>query len=50
MSYDEKCYDLAEAFLSDEPSLRWNVKNLAQAIQDTIEQWIQQERKDNPND
>lgn len=39
MSYDQKCYDLAEAFLEDEPELNTekNRDELAQAIQDVIE-------------
>jgi len=39
MSYDQKCYDLAEAFLQDEPTVNTDVSRhvLAQAIQETIE-------------
>ena len=42
MSYDPKCYDLAAAFLEDEPELATekNKCKLAQHIQDTIEDWI----------
>ena len=42
MTYDEKCYDLAAAFLQDEPGLFTEKNNvsLAKEIQDTIEQWI----------
>lgn len=43
---DTKCYDLAEAFLEDEPTLQSEHKKkaLAMAIQDTIEGWIDWER------
>ena len=46
MSFDSKCYDLAEHFLSDEPALQSerNRNRLAQAIQDAIEDWIEGER------
>ena len=44
MSYDPKCYDLAQAFVSD---YEWGneeaqTKCLAQAIQDAIEAWLEQ--------
>jgi hypothetical protein len=47
MSYDSKCYDLAEAFLEDEPALNTEPrrKELAQIIQDAIEGFIEYERK-----
>ena len=46
MSYDEKCYDLAAAFLEDEPGLFTEKHNvaLAQLIQTTIEDYIRHER------
>ena len=42
MAYDTKCYDLAKAFLSDEPALNSEDKrkSLAQHIQTEIENWI----------
>jgi hypothetical protein len=44
MSYDEKCYALAETFLDDADTQHINNKNnrssLAQAIQDAIEDFI----------
>lgn len=48
MSYDEKCYELAEEFLSDEPLAGFNTEKrcdrLAQLIQTTIEDFIAMER------
>lgn len=46
MAYDTKCYDLAAAFLEDEPTLQTENKKsaLAQTIQTAIEDWIQWER------
>lgn len=46
MAYDTKCYDLADAFLADEPTLQSENKKraLAQTIQDAIEDWIGWER------
>lgn len=43
MSYDSRCYDLAEAFLSDSPEkdTEANRAALAQHIQDEIEGWIE---------
>lgn len=42
MAYDTKCYDLAEAFLEDEPALNTpaNRAQLAQEIQTCIEDEI----------
>jgi hypothetical protein len=44
MSYDEKCYELAEAFLDDPDTQHINTESnrekLAQDIQDAIEQFI----------
>ncbi len=41
-TYDEKCYDLAAAFLEDEPGLFTEKNNveLAAAIQECIETWL----------
>lgn len=46
MAYDVKCHELAEAFLSDEPSIntKENVSELAQLIQDAIENFITDKR------
>ena len=46
MSFDPACFDLAQIFLEDEPRLRARVKELAQAIQDAIEDWIETNRDD----
>lgn len=42
MAWDQKCFDLAQAFLSDTPHLETNrrTEELAQLIQTTIEDWI----------
>ena len=41
MSYDAKCYELAESFLSDSgPYLSSEVDQLAHVIQDAIEDWF----------
>jgi len=42
MSYDQKCYDLAESFLEDEPALNneENRNELAESIQSAIEDFI----------
>lgn len=42
-TYDEKSYDLAAHFLSDEPDLDTldNIHHLALAIQETVEDWIE---------
>lgn len=53
MAYDAKCYELAEAFLSDAPKLNTPaaVDRLAQCIQDQIESeleymtWQQEEKE-----
>ena len=45
MSYEPKCHVLAEQFLSDESGeLQRKSTELAQAIQDAIEQWIEWEK------
>ena len=38
-SYDDKCYDLAVYFLSEENSLK-PLRELAQHIQDAVEDWL----------
>jgi hypothetical protein len=38
--YDSRCLDLANVFLEDEPTLAQYDQELAQAIQDAIEDWI----------
>jgi len=45
MSYDEKCYALAESFLSDEhlPDIEGKSDRLAQQIQNVIETFIKYE-------
>lgn len=47
MSFDPKCYELAASFLSDEPETGLNTEacrcELAQMIQDTIEQYLEGE-------
>lgn len=43
MSFDQKCYDLAELFASDLPGAplpKSEIGELAQAIQTTIEDWL----------
>jgi len=42
MAYDNRCYDLAETFLEDEPHLNNESRRaeLAQCIQDAIENFI----------
>lgn len=42
MTYDEKCYELALAFLADEPELNTdeNADDLAMVIQGEIEDYI----------
>lgn len=52
MSYDQRCYDLAEAFLNDEPSLRTDhhKDDLAQLLQTTIEDYIQYELDPNKDE
>ena len=46
MSFDPRCYDLAELFLSDEPAINTREKRdeLAQIIQDAVEDFIAYER------
>ena len=43
MSYDAKCYDLAEAFLAEETELNTEFcrNELAQQIQDVIESYLE---------
>lgn len=49
VSYDQRCFELAEFFLIDEPELRHRASELAQQIQDAIEDWfmIQNAEKEN---
>lgn len=49
MAYDTKCYDLAAAFLDDEPHLKPKIGSLAQTIQNAIEDWIEYENKQEAN-
>lgn len=46
-SFDSKCYDLANVFLEDEPNLFTDdgCKELAQRIQQTIENFIEEARR-----
>lgn len=46
MAYDVKCYDIAEAFLGDEPHLDTEKRRseLAQIIQTAIEDFISSEQ------
>ena len=46
MTYDIKCYELAEHFLDDEPHLATTKRTceLAELIQQTIEGWIAYEK------
>lgn len=48
MSYDPACYDVAKAFLEDSPAIDSEPmrERLAQTIQDTIEDFIEQEAED----
>lgn len=43
MSYDRKCYELADDFLDDYPEIKspQNLDGLAQEIQDAIENFIE---------
>ena len=46
MPFDQKCYDLAEMFLKDghtAPVSETRINELAQAIQDTIEDFLRDE-------
>jgi hypothetical protein len=49
MSYDTKCYELAQSFLEDAnmASVR-QIHELAQEIQDTIESFIESEQREVP--
>jgi hypothetical protein len=44
VSYDTRCFELAEYFLIDEPDFRHKVGDLAQAIQDAIDDWLDAQR------
>jgi len=44
--YDPKCEELAEYFLRDEDDMPKNAKKeLAQQIQDTVEDWLKSHQK-----
>jgi len=46
MSYDQRCFELAEYFLMDEPNvLKEGVSDLAQHIQDAIEDWFEAQKE-----
>lgn len=47
MTYDIKCYELARVFLSDERKLynEENIVELAMAIQETIDEMMEEMRK-----
>lgn len=46
MTFDPKCYELAEHFLSDEPAfnLKANKEELAGEIQAAVENWLDMAR------
>jgi hypothetical protein len=48
MSYDSKCYDLAEHFIGSAPELERLRRALAQHIQTSIEDWLMYEEPDAP--
>jgi hypothetical protein len=43
MTYDSKCWDLANEFIDDHPELRPKAALLAQAIQEAIDRFIDNE-------
>jgi len=45
MSFDRSCLDLAMVFLEDEPFLEPLADDLAQTIQDAIEQWFAEKKR-----
>ena len=49
LTFDPKCYELAEAFLEDETGMgsEADLNNLASEIQNTIENWIERARSFN---
>ena len=51
MSYDTRCYELAEMFLSEVPIINnaHHADRLAQTIQDTIEQYLGDESEEEAN-
>jgi hypothetical protein len=51
MSYDAKCYELAKHFLEDAPegNTEEGCKNLAQHIQNVIEQYLEADSFDRQN-
>lgn len=46
MSHDQKCYELAKAFASDSdtPLTEAEISDLAENIQDAIEDWFEERR------
>jgi len=46
--YDSRCLELARVFIGDEPMLQkpGNAERLAQEIQDRIEDWIREQKRD----
>jgi hypothetical protein len=40
MSHDPACFDLATIFLADDPELAGETSELAEHIQEAIEDWI----------
>lgn len=45
-TYDSGCYDLATAFLQDDPSISTNRAGLlAIEIQTTIEEWLERQKR-----
>ena len=50
MAFDAKCFDLAEHFLAGEGATPQHVRQLAQVIQDCIEDWLDffHEKKEQP--
>lgn len=45
MAYDPKCYELAEYFMPSDPKLERLRSEMAQAIQDAVEDFLQGERE-----
>ena len=47
-SYDERCEDLAEYFLSDKQHDDEQLQKLAQTIQDAVEDWLLEKEEPKP--
>jgi len=45
MSFDRQCLDLAQFFLQDEPAFRYLASDLAQHIQNAIEDWFEMQQQ-----